>query len=151
MAGTIVKSDALAKPKGYANGVIAEGRLLFVAGQIGWDREGRLAEGFAAQFARALDNVLEVIRAAGGAPTDLCRMTVYVTDKRAYEAAAREIGAAWRARLGRHYPAMTLVEVRSLLEDRAEVELEATAALAGERVGRSAGGSRRLANPMGTA
>ena len=129
MPTSVVNPKTLAEPKGYANGIVAEGRSLFVAGQVGWDRDRRFAAGFPAQFGQALDNVLEVLRAAGGVPTDLCRLTIFVTDKRAYLAAAKEIGASWRARFGRHYPAMSLVEVRALLEDEAQVELEATALL----------------------
>jgi enamine deaminase RidA (YjgF/YER057c/UK114 family) len=133
MSVELLNPPSLGRPRGYSNGVVAEGRLLFVAGQIGWDAEGRFAEGFLAQFDRALGNVVEVIRAAGGAPESLCRLTVYVTDKHAYLTAVKEIGASWRKHLGRHFPAMTLVEVKALLEDRALCELEATACLPGGR------------------
>ena len=132
MSVALINPPSLGKPRGYSNGVVAEGRLLFVAGQIGWDAEGRFAEGFMAQFDRALGNVVEVIRAAGGPPESLCRLTVYVIDKRAYLAAVKEIGASWRKHVGSHYPAMTLVEVKALLEDRALCELEATAVLPAE-------------------
>jgi enamine deaminase RidA (YjgF/YER057c/UK114 family) len=127
-----VNPEELGAPRGYSNGVLARAgaRLLFVAGQVGWNRDQAIvSDDFAAQFERALDNVLAVVREAGGAPEDLVRLTVYVTDRRLYEASLREIGAAWRLRLGRHYPAMTLIEVAGLLEARALVELEATAAL----------------------
>ena len=117
-------------PKGYSNGVAAEGRQVFVAGQIGWDEEQRLvSDDFVEQFDRALRNVLEVVREAGGAPTGVARLVVYVTDKREYAARTAEIGERWRALMGRHYPAMALVEVKSLLEDGAKVEIEATAVL----------------------
>ena len=129
MSLEVVNPPSLGKPRGYSNGVVAEGRLLFVAGQVGWDAEGRFADGFAQQFERALGNVLEVVREAGGSPDAICRMTVYVTDRRQYQAAAAELGRIWRGRLGRHYPAMTLVEVAALLEDGALCELEATACL----------------------
>jgi enamine deaminase RidA (YjgF/YER057c/UK114 family) len=129
MSVTLINPASLGKPRGYSNGVVAEGRLLFVAGQVGWDADGRFAEGFLAQFDRALANVLEVIRAAGGLPEHLCRLTVYVVDRHAYLAAVKEIGASWRRHLGRHYPAMTLVEVKALLEEGALCELEATASL----------------------
>ncbi len=129
----VVDPPALGKPLGYANGIVAEGRFLFVAGQVGWDAERRFAEGFVAQFDRALANVLEVVRAAGGSPETLCRLTVYVTDKHAYLRDTRAIGEAWRRHLGRHYPAMSLVQVAALLEDGALVELEATACLGAPR------------------
>jgi enamine deaminase RidA (YjgF/YER057c/UK114 family) len=134
MSVELVNPPSLGRPRGYSNGVVAEGRLLFVAGQIGWDAEGRFAEGFVAQFDRALGNVVQVIRAAGGEPESLCRLTIYVTDKRAYLAAVKDIGESWRGHLGRHYPAMTLVEVKALLEDRALCELEATAVLRTKKV-----------------
>lgn len=133
MQHELVNPEELGPPQGYANGVRvrAGADLLFVAGQIGWGPGQRLVgDSLAAQFEQALRNVLAVVRAAGGAPTDVVRMTVYVTDKPTYVAARREIGAAWRALLGRHFPAMTLVEVKDLLEPGAKVEIEATAALA---------------------
>lgn len=124
-----IDPDELAPPRGYSNGILAprDGRLLFVAGQIGWDRDGVVADGFAAQFALALDNVLAVVRAAGGSPSDLARLTIYVADRHEYGAAAKQVGAAYRERMGRHYPAMALVEVQALLEPGARVEIEATA------------------------
>jgi enamine deaminase RidA (YjgF/YER057c/UK114 family) len=104
------------------------GDVVFVAGQIGWNREGRMVgDDFAAQFAQALDNVLDVVRAAGGSPTSIARMVVYVTDKAEYVLRAKDVGEAWRRRLGKHFPAMVLVEVKSLLADDAKVEIEATA------------------------
>ena len=117
-----------AKPRGYANGVVAEGRFLFVAGQVGWNPASAAFESddFAAQARQALANVRAVIDAAGASPAGLVRMTWYVTDKRAYRAAAGALGAAWREVMAAPYPPMTLVEVKSLLEDRALVEIEAT-------------------------
>jgi enamine deaminase RidA (YjgF/YER057c/UK114 family) len=127
---TPVNPDSLAPPRGYNHGMKGAGEVLFVAGQIGWDREGRLVSGdFVEQFARALDNVLEVVRAAGGTPESVARVVAYVTDKREYRRRTRELAEAWRQRMGRHYPAMALLEVKSLLEDEAQVELEATAVL----------------------
>lgn len=118
------------RPRGYANGVVGEGRTLYVAGQIGWELDGSFAsDDLADQFARALDHVLDVVRAAGGAAHHIARMTIYVTDLPAYRASAPAIGAAWRARLGKHYPAMALVGVAGLVEPRAKVEIEATAVL----------------------
>jgi enamine deaminase RidA (YjgF/YER057c/UK114 family) len=105
-------------------------RLLFVAGQIGWDEGQRLvSDDFVEQFDRALSNVLEVVREAGGAPTGVARLVVYVTDKREYAARTAEIGERWRALMGKHYPAMALVVVKGLLEDGARVEIEGIAVL----------------------
>jgi enamine deaminase RidA (YjgF/YER057c/UK114 family) len=106
------------------------GQVLFVAGQIGWTAEAKLvAEGMAEQFAQALRNVVDVVRAAGGRPEHVGRLTIYVTDKRAYLDATKAIGAAYREHFGRHYPAMALVQVADLLEDGALVEIEATAVI----------------------
>ena len=126
----VVNPDTLARPRGYSHGMKGSGDLLFVAGQIGWDRHGQMVHGdFAAQFGQALDNVLEVVWKAGGGPSSVARLVIYVTDKAEYRRLQKEIGAAYRARMGRHYPAMVLVEVKSLLEDDARVEIEATALL----------------------
>lgn len=130
MSLTPVDPQALGRPIGYTNGMRGRGEILFVAGQVAFDASQRIVSPeLTAQFAKALDNVLSVVREAGGSPTDIARMTVYVTDKTAYLASRREIGGAWRERLGKHFPAMTLVEVKSLLEDGALVEIEATAVL----------------------
>ena len=127
---TVVNPDSLAPPRGYSNGLLYEGgRILFVAGQIGWDKDCKLAEGMLDQWALAMDNVLDVVREAGGEPSHIGRFTIYVTDKRAYMAAAKQIGAAYRERMGKHYPAMALVQVADLLEDGALVEIEATAVI----------------------
>jgi enamine deaminase RidA (YjgF/YER057c/UK114 family) len=126
----VVVVPEFAPPRGYANGVVTRGRLLHVAGQIGWDSQGSFpSDEIAGQFAQALDNVLAVVRAAGGRPEDLARMTVYVTDLPAYRDARRAIGQAWRDRLGKHFPAMALVGVAGLVEPRALVEIEAVAVL----------------------
>jgi enamine deaminase RidA (YjgF/YER057c/UK114 family) len=118
------------RPKGYSNGVEAEGRLVFVAGQVGWTPEGAFAETtFAGQFRQALDNTLAVLREAGASPEHVAGMTWYVTDKRAYLASLAEIGAVWREKMGRHYPAMAVVEVSALMEDAALVEIETTAVI----------------------
>jgi enamine deaminase RidA (YjgF/YER057c/UK114 family) len=120
------------RPSGYSNGILAEGRWLFIAGQVGWDprsKSPRFAKGFALQFDRALANILEVLREAGGQPSDLVRMTIYVVDKKEYLAARKSVGQAWARRIGRHYPAMSLIEVADLLENGARVEIEATAVL----------------------
>ncbi len=116
------------RPKGYANGVEAEGRLVFVAGQIGWTPEGKFeASTLSAQFAQTLDNTLAVLREAGAGPEHVARMTWYIADKRAYLAAQADIGAIWREKMGRHYPAMAVVEVKALIEDEALIEIETTA------------------------
>ena len=131
----VIDPPELARPRGFAHGIVAPAgaRLLSVAGQVGWDGAARLVgESFGAQWERALDNVLAVVRAAGGSPRDVVRMTVYVTDRREYAAALSELGAVWRERFGKHYPAMALVEVAALLEPGAKIEIEATAALAPE-------------------
>ncbi len=118
------------QPRGYANGILAEGRVVFVAGQIGWNGDCVFeTDDFAAQVRQALANVVAVLAEAGGTPGDIARMTWYLTDKREYRAALREVGRAYRDVIGAHYPAMTLVQVAALLEDRAKVEIEATAVL----------------------
>jgi enamine deaminase RidA (YjgF/YER057c/UK114 family) len=126
----IVQPEGWPRPKGFSNGIIAEGRWLAIAGQIGWNKESQLVSvEFAGQAAQAMRNVAAVLRAAGGEPKHLVRMTWYVTDKRAYIAALQNVGAAYKEILGTHYPAMTLVQVADLLEDGALVEIEATAVL----------------------
>lgn len=119
------------RPSGYSNGVVASGRLLFVAGQIGWEPVHCQfqSDDFVTQFEQALANVVAVVRAAGGAPAQIARLTVYVTDKRAYLTALPAVGAAYRKHLGKHFPAMALLQVAALVEDRAQVEIEATAVL----------------------
>ncbi len=116
------------RPKGYANGVEAEGRLVFVAGQIGWTPDGQFdAKTLPAQFAQTLDNTLAVLREAGAGPEHVVRMTWYITDKRAYLAAQAEIGAIGREKMGKTGPAMAVVEVKALIEDEALIEIETTA------------------------
>lgn len=120
-------------PKGYSNGRTGVGRAVHVGGQIGWSPEGKFpahaepVPRFVAQFAQTLDNVLAVVRAAGGGIEDLAEMTVFVIDMPTYRAARRELAAVWRERLGRHYPAMALVAVKELFEPEAEVEIQAVA------------------------
>lgn len=125
-----INPATLATPRGYSHGILGGGRLLFVAGQIGWNEKSEIvSDRFVDQFDQALANVLAVVREAGGTPESVGRLTIYVVDKSEYAAAQKEIGEHYRARMGRHYPAMTLVEVKSLLEDGARVEIEATALL----------------------
>ncbi len=119
-------------PKGYSNGMLAPagGRLLFIAGQIGWDANQQLVSSeFAGQFGQALANVVAVVREAGGGPADIARLTIYVTDKQAYLNDLKGVGAAYREVLGRHFPAMALLEIKGLVEDGALLEIEGTAVL----------------------
>jgi enamine deaminase RidA (YjgF/YER057c/UK114 family) len=124
-----INPERLASPKGYNHGVISSGRILFVAGQIGWDRNEKLVDGFAAQFDLALTNVLEVVRAAGGNAEHISRFTIFVKDKSEYLKLRKEVGKMYRQRMGNHYPAMSLLVVKDLLEDGALVEIEATAVI----------------------
>ncbi|MBX9802268.1 MAG: RidA family protein [Caulobacteraceae bacterium] len=118
------------RPKGYSNGVEAAGRMVFVAGQIGWTPEGAFVEkGFAGQFRQTIENTLAVLAEAGAGPEHIVRMTWYVVDKREYLASLLDIGAAWRALIGPHYPAMAVVEVKGLIEDAARIEIETTAVI----------------------
>jgi enamine deaminase RidA (YjgF/YER057c/UK114 family) len=118
--------------KGFANGVAAEGRLVFVAGQIGWNGEQRFeSDDFVAQVEQALANIVAVLAEADAGPEHLVRLTWYVTDKREYLARLGEVGQVYRRVIGRHFPAMTLVQVAALVEDRAKVEIEATAVAGG--------------------
>lgn len=128
----VILPEGWPRPKGYANGVVARGEMLFIAGMIGWDAQGRFeSDDFAAQARQALKNLAEVLRAGGGKPEDIVRMTWYVTDKREYLAAAQDVGRAFREIIGAYNAAMTAVEVTALMEDRAKVEIEATAVLSG--------------------
>ena len=130
MTGIAVHPEGWKPTKGYSSGMIAEGRTLHVAGQIGWNAEQRFERrDFVGQTEQALRNILTVVEAAGGTATDIVRLTWYVTDKRDYLSNQREVGAAYRAVMGRHFPAMTLVAVSGLVEDEALVEIEATAVL----------------------
>ncbi len=127
----IIDSDELAAPKGYSNGIAYPmGELLFVAGQIGWDKEAKLvSREFLPQFEQALRNVVATVTAAGGKPAHIGRLTIYVTDKKAYLDNVKAIGSAYRELMGKHFPAMALVQVADLLEEGAMVEIEATAVL----------------------
>ncbi len=118
------------RPKGYANAVVSRGRQLYIAGMIGWDAQGVFhSDDFAAQTRQALQNIVDVLNTAGAKPEHIVRMTWYVTDKREYLAAGREVGAAFRELIGSYNAAMTAVEVKALIEDRAKVEIEATAVI----------------------
>ena len=132
MTFDFINPKSLGTPRGYSNGVLthAGGRLLFIAGQIGWDETQTIvSEDFVAQFDRALQNVMAVVTEAGGSPQQIARLIMYVTDKKQYIDRREEIGQCYRAHLGKHFPAMVLVEVKSLLDDKAKVEIEAAAVL----------------------
>ena len=132
MSFTIINPESLGAPHGYSNGVLTEpgGRLLFIAGQVAWDRQQQIvADDLVRQFDQALANVITVVNEAGGTPEQIARLIIYVTDKDEYRSSMKEIGERYRARMGKHFPAMVLVEVAGLLEDRAKVEIEAVAVL----------------------
>ncbi len=127
-----INPESLGQPIGYTNGLLTtrEFRLLFIAGQVGWDeRQQIVSTDFVEQFDHALRNLLRVVSEAGGAPDGVARLVIYVTDKEEYRARRREIGERWRAQMGGHYPTMTLVEVKGLLEDAAKVEIEGIAVI----------------------
>jgi enamine deaminase RidA (YjgF/YER057c/UK114 family) len=128
----IINPTLLGAPKGFSHGVLADasGRLLFIAGQIGWDAQQTIvSENFVEQFDRALANVVAVVNEAGGTADQIARLVIYVTDKNEYTLNLKAIGECYRAHMGRHFPAMVLVEVKSLLADAAKVEIEAVAIL----------------------
>lgn len=127
----IINPEALGQPIGYNNGLLFNGgSLLFIAGQIGWDKERRIvSDDFADQFAQALENVLTVVREAGGSPENIARLLIFVADKDEYASRLRDVGSAYRQLMGKHFPAITLVEVSNLLERLAKVEIEAIAVI----------------------
>ena len=126
----VLLPESWPRPRGYANGVAATGRQVFIAGMIGWDAQGVFhSDDFAAQARQALQNIVDVLREAGGRPEHIVRLTWYVTDKRDYLAAGPEVGAAFREIIGSYNAAMTAVQVTALIEDRAKVEIEATAVI----------------------
>ena len=132
MTFKFVNPASLGPPKGFSNGVLVDGggRLLFVAGQIGWDESQTIVSAdFVDQFDRALANVVAVVTEAGGMPNQIARLVIYVVDKSEYTSNLKAVGDSYRARMGRHFPAMVLVEVKSLLEENAKVEIEAVAVL----------------------
>jgi len=132
MTFKFINPESLGAPRGYSNGVLTDdgGRLLFVAGQIGWDeKQVIVSDKFVEQFDRALANVVTVVTEAGGRADQITRLVMYVTNKKEYIDSRNEIGQCYRARLGKHFPAMVLVEVSSLLDNKAKVEIEAIAVL----------------------
>ncbi|PYS40690.1 MAG: enamine deaminase RidA [Acidobacteria bacterium] len=132
MSFTFINPESLGAPRGYANGVLTEagGRFLFIAGQIGWDEKQEIVSAdLVDQFDRALRNVVSVVTEAGGRVEQIARLIIYVTDKNEYRERMKEIGERYRARMGKHFPAMVLVEVKSLLDDNAKIEIEGIAVL----------------------
>jgi enamine deaminase RidA (YjgF/YER057c/UK114 family) len=128
MATTLINPPDLATPRGFSHGATGSGRMLFVAGQTGTDKEGKIvSDDLVTQFDRALSAVVRVVQEAGGKPEDIVKINLLVLDKRDYREKGRDIGAAYRKHLGRHFPAMTLAEVKGLFDDEAKVEIEAVA------------------------
>ena len=126
----ILHPQGWAPAKGYANGVAAEGRQIFIAGQIGWNEQCEfVSDDFIAQVEQALKNIVALLREAGAGPEHLVRLTWYITDKREYVSRQRELGEAYRRVLGKNFPAMSAIVVVALIEDRAKVEIEATAVI----------------------
>ena len=126
----ILQPPGWARPKGYANGIVAKVRLVFISGQVGWTPQGEWrARDFAGQFRQALKNIIEVLAQAGGKPQHLVRLTWYVLDKQEYLASLKDVGIAYRALMGRHFPTMAVVQVGGLIEPEARLEIEATAVI----------------------
>ncbi len=124
----ILQPPGWARPKGFSNGIACEGRLVFIAGQVGWTGEGKWeARDFAGQFRQALANILEVLKEANGGPEHIVRLTWYVLDKQEYLNSLAEVGKAYRELMGRNYPTMAVLQVGGLIEDAARLEIEATA------------------------
>ena len=124
----ILQPPGWARAKGFSNGIAAQGRLVFIAGQVGWTGEGKWeARDFAGQFRQTLKNIVAVLKEADGRPEHIVRLTWYVLDKREYLNSLKQVGAAYREVMGRHYPTMAVVQVSALVEDEARLEIEATA------------------------
>jgi enamine deaminase RidA (YjgF/YER057c/UK114 family) len=132
MSFKLINPEALGAPSGYANGLLVDGggKLLFIAGQIAWDNnQSIVSDDIVEQFDKALANVIAVVRAAGGEPNNLARLVIYVTNKIEYRERTREVGDRYRKHMGKHFPAMVLVQVAGLLDDRAKVEIEGMAVI----------------------
>jgi len=132
MSFKLINPEALGAPSGYSNGLLVEGdgRLLFIAGQIAWDNnQSIVSDDFVEQFDKALANVITVVRAAGGEPDKIVRLVIYVTDKIEYRERTKEVGERYRKHMGKHFPAMVLVQILGLLDDRAKVEIEGMAVI----------------------
>jgi len=128
---TIVHPPSWPRPKGYSSAMMGTGRFLLISGQIGWDEQGRFAEGMAGQTEQALRNIVAILDEAKAGPEHIARLVWYVTDMEAYRSGGKEIGAAWRAVMGRNFPAMAVIGVSCLVEPQAVVEIEAVAILPG--------------------
>jgi enamine deaminase RidA (YjgF/YER057c/UK114 family) len=130
MSMQILQPPGWAKAKGFSNGIAASGKLVFIAGQVGWTGEGKWqARDFAGQFRQALQNIISVLKEANGEPQHIVRLTWYVLDKKENLGALKEVGAAYRQLMGRHYPVMSVVQVGGLVEDEARLEIEASAVI----------------------
>ena len=132
MAFTVINPESLGAPSGYSNGLLTDagGKLLFIAGQIAWDEKQTIvSDDFVEQFDKALENVMAVLNAAGGKATDIARLVIYVTNKVEYRERTRDVGKRYQKHLGKHFPAMVLVQVAGLLDDAAKVEIEGLAVL----------------------
>ena len=132
MSFKLINPESLGVPSGYANGVLVDesGRLLFIAGQIAWDNQQKIvSDDFVEQFDKALANVITVVRAAGGEPDNIVRLVIYVTNKIEYRERTKEVGERYRKHMDKHFPAMVLVQVAGLLDDRAKVEIEGMAVM----------------------
>jgi enamine deaminase RidA (YjgF/YER057c/UK114 family) len=132
MTFKLINPESLGAPRGYSNGLIAEasGRMLFISGQVAWnERQEIMSDDFVEQFDRALANLVVIVTDAGGSPDNIARLVIYVTDINEYRQRTREIGERYRRRMGKHFPAMVLVEVKGLLDDAAKVEIEGLALL----------------------
>ena len=132
MAFTLINPESLGTPSGYSHGLLADspGKLLFIAGQIAWDSEQKIVSNdFVEQVDKALANVITVLNAAGGQPDNITRLVIYVTDKIEYRKRTKEVGERYRKHMGKHFPAMVLVQVAGLLDDAAKVEIEAIAVI----------------------
>jgi enamine deaminase RidA (YjgF/YER057c/UK114 family) len=126
----ILQPQGWPRPRGYSNGISAQGRQIYISGQVGWDAEGRFAsQQLGGQVHKALDNIIAVLAEAGGKPEHIVRLTWYVTSRDEYHAEIRDIGAAYRTVMGKHFPVMSVVQVVALMEAEAKVEIEATAVL----------------------
>jgi len=129
---TLINPESLGAPSGYTHGLLADsnGKLLFISGQVGWDEKQKIvSDDFVEQFDRALANVITVVRAASAKPEQIVRLIVYVTDKVEYRERTREVGERYRKHMGKHFPAMVMVQVAGLLDDRAKVEIEGMAVI----------------------
>ena len=132
MSFKLINPEALGAPSGYANGLLVDGggKLLFIAGQVAWDKDHKIvSDDFVEQFDKALANVIAVLHAAGGEPNNVVRLVIYVTTKLEYRERTKEVGERYRKHLGKHFPAMVLVQVAGLVEDRAKVEIEGMAVI----------------------